>query len=410
MSLFPRISKIKSIALAGLILFGLVPVLPSQRLSAATICDADINQDFAVDLTDYSLLAKDFFKLPPSNPRSDINKDSIVDVSDYSLLAAKFFLSCGVTGPSFETGVYTNYFRDIGKTDAEAKAKLDTAWNQLFYGDNNNQRVYYPVGTDMAYILDVGNGIVPTEGMSYGMMISVQLNKKEEFDRLWKWAYTYMLNKTGPRTGYFAWKCNTNGDVLDQNPAPDGEEYFTTALLFAAGKWPGGTGIFNYKAEAQKILDAMLHKEDNGVIDSVYNMFNKTQKQVVFTPYGSAANLTDPSYHLPAFYELWSKWANKDNQFWSDAAATSRSMFPKFADSNTGLSPNFANFDGTPSYFSSYGPQFSFDAWRVAMNVALDYMWFGKSTTAVAWTNKLINFFSMESLVPGKILTAININ
>ena len=61
-------------------------------------------------------------------------------------------------GGAFETGVYPNLFKDyLGKSDEEIQAKIDTAWDQLFYGDDNFERVYYPVGEDMAYIEDIGN-------------------------------------------------------------------------------------------------------------------------------------------------------------------------------------------------------------------------------------------------------------
>jgi oligosaccharide reducing-end xylanase len=50
----------------------------------------------------------------------------------------------------------------------------------------------------MTFIEDIGNGDVRTEGMSYGMMIAVQLGKREEFDRLWKWAMTNMYQTDGP--------------------------------------------------------------------------------------------------------------------------------------------------------------------------------------------------------------------
>src|SRR5678816_1001746 len=77
--------------------------------------------------------------------------------------------------PAFETGVYPNLFKDyLGKTDNEIQTKIDAAWDQLFYGDDSSERVYYPVGSDMAYISDIANEDVRTEGMSYGMMIAVQ--------------------------------------------------------------------------------------------------------------------------------------------------------------------------------------------------------------------------------------------
>jgi oligosaccharide reducing-end xylanase len=58
---------------------------------------------------------------------------------------------------------------------------------------------------------------------------------------------------------------------------------------------------------------------------------------------------TDPSYHLPAFYELWSRWGPKeDREFWKRAAETSRAFFVKTTNPETGLAPSYANFDGSP--------------------------------------------------------------
>ena len=59
----------------------------------------------------------------------------------------------------------------------------------------------------MAYIEDTGNLDARTEGMSYGMMFCVQMDRKEDFDRLWKWAKTYMWMSEGENEGYFAWSC-----------------------------------------------------------------------------------------------------------------------------------------------------------------------------------------------------------
>ena len=105
---------------------------------------------------------------------------------------------------------YPNLFKTIlGKSDQQINDKINLAFQQLFYGDNSMQRVYYPVNDDMAYIEDINNNDVRTEGMSYGMMIAVQLDKKNEFDRLWKWAKTYMQFQSGQRENYFAWHCKT---------------------------------------------------------------------------------------------------------------------------------------------------------------------------------------------------------
>jgi len=86
---------------------------------------------------------------------------------------------------AFESGQYRNLFTELlGKSEAEVQRKIEQAWGQLFYGDDDTQRVYYPVGRDTAYIKDIANDDVRTEGMSYGMMLAVQLDKQEEFDKV----------------------------------------------------------------------------------------------------------------------------------------------------------------------------------------------------------------------------------
>ena len=117
---------------------------------------------------------------------------------------------------AFSSGAYRNQFAEYpGKSEAEVQTKLEAAWKQMFYGNDGFERLYYPVGEDMAYIEDTGNGDVRTEGVSYGMMIAVQLDRQEEFNRLWKWAKTYMVQSNGPYQGYFAWHCSTDGEKLD---------------------------------------------------------------------------------------------------------------------------------------------------------------------------------------------------
>jgi len=60
-------------------------------------------------------------------------------------LAADVFAPHGVQ--------YRNLFSEyLGVESAALDAKIDAAWNQLFYGVDENQRVYYPVGDDMAFI------------------------------------------------------------------------------------------------------------------------------------------------------------------------------------------------------------------------------------------------------------------
>lgn len=309
--------------------------------------------------------------------------------------------SISKTAGSYYSGEYPNLFAELlGKSEDKIKSKIDSAFNQIFYGYDSTQRIYYTVGDDMAYIKDINNNDIRSEGMSYGLMIAVQLNMKEEFDRLWKWTKTFMQHKEGQGKDYFAWHCKDDGSIIDSNSASDGEEWFVTALFFASARWGDGEGIYNYKSEAQRILDAVLNKtESSNERNVVTNIFNKKEKQVVFVPSGEADDFTDPSYHLPHYYELWARWADKENQFWYDAAETSREYFKKVVNPETGLTPDYSKFDGTP--YDPWGgghDKFQFDAWRVVSNIAIDYLWFAKDEWQVTQSNKLLNFFHSKGV------------
>lgn len=297
------------------------------------------------------------------------------------------------TTVAFQSGRYSNLFHELlGRTDREVEQKVQAAWQQLFYGDNESQRVYFPVGADLAYLADIGNGDVRSEGMSYGMMIAVQLNHREEFDRLWKWARTYMYHAEGPRRGYFAWHCAFDGRQLDPGSASDGEEWITMALFFAAGRWGGSAGIFNYEAEAQALLRTMLHQGDRGD-ETITSLFDRHHHQVVFAPTRGGSTFTDPSYHLPAFYELWARWAEDDAEFWAAATRASRAFFRRAANPRTGLMPDYASFDGAARDDRGHG-DFRFDAWRTLANVSLDHAWFAADPWQVEQSNRVLTFLA----------------
>ena len=300
----------------------------------------------------------------------------------------------------WQSGQYRNILQEAGYSQDEINSKLQAMEQQFFEGDAENGRLYYELGSDEAYILDTGNDDVRTESMSYGMMICVQLNKKAEFDKLWRFVKNHCVHKSGPNKGYMAWQLNKDGSIKDNNAAPDGDEYIATALMFAAGRWGNDTGI-NYWKEANCILENMLSKS-HYINSSHVNMFNKDEKQIVFVPYAQSAVHTDPSYHMPAFYELWSKWANNNRQFWKACADKSREMYPKFANSTTGLMPDYAEFSGDAR--SGEHSDFRYDAWRCAMHMATDYMWFKGSETEKQQTKKLLDFFHGKGIKDYKAL------
>ncbi|MBJ6110855.1 glycoside hydrolase [Hymenobacter sp. BT523] len=274
---------------------------------------------------------------------------------------------------AFYTNVYPNLFREAGYRQADIDKKVAQAYHDVFEGPN---KVYFEVGDSMAYVSDVKNEDARTEGLSYGMMVAVQLNKKQVFDRLWRWSKKYLQHQRGPLEGYFAWSFNpATMKRNSEGPASDGELYFVTSLLFAANRWGNATGI-DYYREARRILDASWEKDGTG---GVYNLFNTKAKQISFVPTGDMYTWTDPSYHVPAFLEVWAEYAKDGHeQFYRDCADTSRVFLHRACAAPTGLNYDYTEFSGQPHATRWAPPAFRYDSWRVPMNLAMDYVWFGK--------------------------------
>jgi len=354
---------------------------------------------------------------------------------------------------AFATGYYRDLFVETGHSPQQVTAKINGAFEQLFHGNPATQTVYYPAGANangpLAYVTDIANNDVRTEGMSYGMMIAVQLNKKAEFDAIWNWSKTYLYhdNPAHPSFGFFSWEARPNGVCMSEYVAPDGEEYYVTALYFAANRWGSGSGIYNYKAEADRLLTNMRHREPitgtifdarrntnstvtagplfntehkrhrapiTGTISNARRntnstvtigpLFNAKHKMVVFSPSLERPPFTDPSYHLPAFYELWARWGPvADRDFWMEAAAASRDFFPRATHPVTGLAPDYANFDGTPTIpttnvWDKGAVNFRYDAFRTAGNWSVDWSWWGKDVRERELSDRLQAFFESKGM------------
>ncbi|HEY1650205.1 MAG TPA: glycosyl hydrolase family 8 [Terracidiphilus sp.] len=349
---------------------------------------------------------------------------------------------------AYKTHRYRDLFAEQGHTPVESREKIEKAFQQLFHGDGQEERIYFETGANgngpLAYVTDWANNDARTEGMSYGMMIAVELNKKREFDALWNWAETYMLitDPKNPSVGYFAWSMSTDGTPRSTGAAPDGEEYFTMALYFAAHRWGNGKGIYDYQAEADKILRGMrhhpvlagtspfrIHPNDPPFIlldhprpspnnrrlaeqaaasgtpapvfrfnrgphqETIGPMVDETYTMIKFVA-NSPDGVTDASYHLPAFYELWARWGPmEDRAFWAKAADVSRDLFYRVTGPATGLTPDRSNFDGSPVTGRDGTPTpFSYDSWRSVSNWSVDFSWWRKDPQETELSGRIQKF------------------
>ncbi|MFC1641894.1 glycosyl hydrolase family 8 [Myxococcota bacterium] len=292
-----------------------------------------------------------------------------------------------VAGPSS----YPNAFRQLlGKSDDEIQGRIKAAFEQLFHGDPANEAIYFRVGEDQAYIQDILHGDVRTEGIGFGMMIAVQLNRREEFDRLWAYAQSAMQYRSGANRGYFRSSCDQANGSPEACADPFGHQQMLTALLFAEGRWGGQTGDQSYGAQAQALLDIMRRKEEQngGAEDGVTNMFDPSHKLPYGVPHTSAAEYSRPSIVMPAYYELWAQ-ATGDS-FWSEAAESARAYWQRTANPTTGFMPARAEFGGKPvPDWDTFQPE----GYRFQLNLVLDHIWFRKDPWEVEESDRLLNFF-----------------
>jgi len=335
------------------------------------------------------------------------------------------------------TGRYRNLFAEqLGRDEVATRAKIDAAWRQLFHGDGQEQRVYFETGVNangpLAYVTDWANNDARSEGMSYGMMIAVQLGHKREFDALWNWSKTHMLitDPANPSVGYFTWSMGTDGSPRSISAAPDGEEYYAMALMFAARRWGNGTGIYDYQREADTILRGMrhhpvrtgtppfrIHPGDAPFVEpaarpwppvrrprpagpvTVGPMVDEAEAVVRFVP-ETALPGTDASYHLPAFYELWARWGPKeDRAFWARAATVSRDLFVKVTGPKTGLSPDRSRSDGgVANGWDGKPSQFGYDSWRTVSNWSVDGSWWNRDPRQRVLSDRVQRFLHDQGI------------
>ncbi len=326
------------------------------------------------------------------------------------------------TQGAFFTGTYRNVFVELGKDPAQVEQKLDSAYTTYFSATDEN-RLYYEFSADEAYVKDIAHDDIRSEGQSYAMMIALQRGDKVTFDKLWKFAHARMRVKDPKHPNYrgYAWALSTDGEMCDENSAPDGEEYFAMALYFAHHRWGSSSADqshANYKYWADDLVDMMKNRPSisgprarrivtsdgsacvgKKIVDHVTSvpLFDAEQKQIRFNA-TQDEDWTDPSYHLPAFYNLFALWGpTADAEFWNSAAATSRSFLTRAMHPDTGLTAEYTNYDGTPHRVSwnSNSGRFAYDSWRVGGNVGMDWAWMMQPDAEPlrARADTLISFF-----------------
>ncbi|REG98913.1 glycosyl hydrolase family 8 [Flavobacterium aquicola] len=219
-----------------------------------------------------------------------------------------------------------------------------------------------------------------SEGIGYGMLLTVYAGDKALFDGLWQY---YKDNVNG--NGLMNWKINGCSGKKGDNGATDADLDVAFALIVADYQW-SSTGTINYKANAKTLIASIKANEVEA------NTF-------VLKP-GDAfggSSLTNPSYFSPAYYRAFGVFTN-DVSFWNSVATKAYTVINNNLTQNNavgGLVSDWCeasgNYSSQASGYANQGKFYSYDAARTPWRITMDYVWYGNAD-AKAYAKKSSDF------------------
>ncbi len=245
------------------------------------------------------------------------------------------------------------------------------------YGGSNDaasaynawKSTYVSSCTDGSYrVLFDDNYSTVSEGIAYGMLLSVYADDKDLFDGLWKY---YKNNRNG--NGVMNWKIGGCSGASGQNGATDAELDAAMALIIASIQWPKGS----YGDDAVSLIKKIKTYE----MSSDGHTLNGDA-------WGSANSCRNPSYFAPAYYKEFANVDASNASFWSGSAiSASNTVLKANRNSTSGLVSNWCDNAGTENSCGNTGSGangYGADACRNPWRMAVDYLWHGSSCSSAA--------------------------
>jgi endo-1,4-beta-D-glucanase Y len=228
-----------------------------------------------------------------------------------------------------------------------------------------------------------------SEGIGYGMILSVFMDDQGLFDDLWKYSQIH-LNANG----LMIWFIDASGQpgIEDtatnrraSGSATDADEDMAWALAQAAQKW-GGRGSLSdtYANLARAMMGRIIACER----DTRYDMLNAGDSWgTVFA--------WNPSYFAPNQYRLFAKLDTPNTAAWNAIISKGYQVLAASQNSSTGLVPAWTDVNGSPAapYGTTMPTHYQYDATRVPFRIGQDYCDNGDSRAKTILA-KLTTFFS----------------
>lgn len=237
-------------------------------------------------------------------------------------------------------------------------------------------------------------GDAVSEGVGYGMLVSLFSNDQETFNKIWEAGNSHMWGSC-----YYNWQVGPTGRVIGRGAATDAEEDIALSLIFAdklvkAGKWSeySSPTAGAYIDHAKKIMNCMWSTEQI------------TSSGIIAPGAGWGGNdFVNPGYFSPAWYKIFAEYDSDHN--WKSVVDQSYSILANSVGYEFGLIPDWmtpaGGFAGSGLGYNAYGDGlYCFkDAIRSLWRVAIDAVWFDEPRAISLLTNAM-NFINSKGGAP----------
>jgi endo-1,4-beta-D-glucanase Y len=232
------------------------------------------------------------------------------------------------------------------------RAYLD--WKSRFFMSCSDGSVYV--------LKDDNSGTkqVASEGIGYGMLLSVGIGDKQTFEGLWDY---YKGHRDG--NGVMNWLYNPCGGQISGNGASDADLDSAMALVLADSRWGG------FADDAKALIAAIGQNESQQCSNGT----------TVLKPGdnwgGCDHNTVNPSYFSPGYYRRFAAIQTDRTDFWNKFAGDSVTMLKGFQSQAGGLLPDWGFGDGSAD--TGDRGQYGYEAVRSPWRVAVDVGWSGNA-------------------------------
>lgn len=238
-----------------------------------------------------------------------------------------------------------------------------------------------------------------SEGISYGMLISLMMDDQPSFDAFWRYA-----DRWSNENGLMCWYIAADGArALGRGGASDADEDIAWALLLASERWGGrGSLTESYEALAVRQIQRIYTCEvDHERWPDMFLPGDEWRGQNVF----------NPSYFAPYQYRAFGE-ATGNGPGWQRVVdrgyeILDRCLNEASGNRDNGLVPAWCTFEGRPvAAFPGAEQNYQTDSARFPFRMALDWALY-KEPRAKVHLDKICGFFlsqGAEHIIDGYAL------